>query len=79
METEFINKINNLDKQDLIKIIKEYRRTLQEDLELLRAFAQENFAKDILHKLPCGYRVSTITNLLYNTDYILNKETTECG
>ena len=75
---ELKNDLKNFKKDELIYLILQYKQKLQGASSLLKAFAQENFAQDVMHKIPCAMLHNNIENILNLKDDTTKKLLKKC-
>ena len=63
-ENQYQLGIRKLSPHEMVTLITVYRNKLKECSTLCKAFAQENFAQDVMHKIVCGYKKAELDILI---------------
>lgn len=72
-ESKYQLGIRQLTPHQMVTMIIAYRNALKDCQKLCKAFAQENFAQDVMHKVMCAYKEAELDTLITDYEYVLRK------
>lgn len=75
-ESQYQLGIRKLSPHEMVTLITVYRNKLRDCSELCKAFAQENFAQDVMHKIVCGYKKAKLDTLIEDYTYAIREGNT---
>lgn len=70
-ESQYQLGIRKMSTHELVSLVIAYRNELESCRLLCKAFTQENFAQDVMHKVICGYKEAHLSHVIEDYEWAL--------